>query len=141
MGSAKSRILSYEVFLKVFPANPYLGVGPETKKDVVDLLMGEAPIIHVGYLSYLYFYGIIGCIPIFLVLFFLLRDAWNVGRRSNFWGSFYGLLSFCFANFTLVYFNFSEMGIILAVLYIKYYKSTFPNTLVENKIKKNLFIS
>jgi hypothetical protein len=38
-----------------------------------------------------------------------------------FWGSFYGLLSFCLANATLVYFNLSELGIVLAVIYMKYF--------------------
>ena len=45
-----------------------------------------------------------------------------IGKKYLFWGSFYGLLAFCFANTTFVYFNFSEMGIILAVIYLKYYE-------------------
>jgi hypothetical protein len=94
MASAKARVISYDVFVIVFPENPWLGVGPETKKDVIDLLRGEAPLIHVGYLSYLYFYGIAGCVFFFLALFFLIRDSWIVGRQKNFWGSFYGLIAF-----------------------------------------------
>ncbi|WP_276372798.1 O-antigen ligase family protein [Chryseolinea sp. H1M3-3] len=121
MASAKARVLSYEVFLVVFPDSPWFGVGPETRKDVIDLLGGEAPIIHVGYLSYLYFYGIVGCLPLFLAVFFLLRNAWMIGNRYNFWGSYYGLLAFCVANITMVYFNFSEMGIVLAVIYLRYF--------------------
>ena len=61
MGSANTRILSYFVFLNVFPEHPLFGVGPETRPEVVRLLGGRAPIIHVGYLSYLYFYGLFGC--------------------------------------------------------------------------------
>jgi hypothetical protein len=122
MGSAKTRLLSYDVFMMKFPENPYLGVGPKTRDDVVDLLGGDAPIIHVGYLSYLYFYGFFGAMLLFLALFFLLRDAWVVGKEEGFWGGFYGLLGFALANFTFVYFNFSEMGIILAVIYMRYYK-------------------
>lgn len=122
MGSAKTRILSFEVFKMKFPENPYFGVGPKTRADVVDLLGGEAPIIHVGYLSYLYFYGFFGAMLLFLALIFLLRDAWIIGRREDFWGSFYGFIGFALANFTFVYFNFSEMGIILAVIYLRYYK-------------------
>lgn len=121
MGSAKTRLLSYDVFLMKFPENPYFGVGPKTRDDVVNLLGGDAPIIHVGYLSYLYYYGFFGALLLFLSLLCLMWDAWIVGRRYDFWGSFYGLLGFALANFTLVYFNFSEMGIILAVIYIRYY--------------------
>ena len=124
MVSAKARIISYEVFMKKFPENPILGVGPETKPDVIALL-GDIPLIHIGYLCYLYYYGGIGCLFLFLALFYLLRDSWRVGKQFGFWGSFYGILSFAIANITLVYFNFSEMGIVLAVIYIRFYKSNY----------------
>jgi len=121
MESANARMTSYYVFLLKFPENPWFGVGPETREDVVELLGGEATLIHVGYLSYLYYYGIIGFVVLLVSIFYLLRKAFIVGRKFLFWGSFYGLLSFCFANATFVYFNFSEMGIVLAVIYLKYY--------------------
>jgi hypothetical protein len=124
MGSANTRIYSYYVFLKVFPEHPMFGVGPETKTDVIRLLGGIAPLIHVGYLSYLYFYGLIGCFLFFFSIFYLLRDAWIVGTKYEFWGGFYGLLSFCVANTTMVYFNLSEMGIVLIILYLRYFKET-----------------
>ncbi len=125
MESAKARIVSYEVFMKKFPEHPWLGVGPATKRDVVELLGGGIPLIHVGYLSFLYFYGVIGCSVLFIALFYLLKDSWAVGRRYNFWGSFYSFITFCVANVTFVYFNFAEMGICLSVIYIRYYKSTY----------------
>lgn len=127
MGSAKARVTSYEVFLKKFPENPLLGVGPETKEDVKQLLGDDAPLIHIGYLSYLYFYGIAGCIFLFGTLFYLLKDAWFVGKKFNFWGGFYGMITFCAANLTLVYFGFSEVGIVLIVIYNKYYKSKYAS--------------
>jgi O-antigen ligase len=121
-GSAKARIESLNVFLKIFPENPWFGVGPQTGIDVLQLLRGITTSIHVGYLSYLYFYGIIGAMFVFLTLFFLLKDSFEIGKKFLFWGSFYGLLSFCFANLTFSYFNFSEVGIVLAVVYMRYYK-------------------
>jgi O-Antigen ligase len=123
MGSAKSRVTSYEVFLLKFPENPIIGVGPKTRQDVVDLLGGEALYIHVGYLCYLYYYGILGTGLLLLGIFFLVRRAWVVGKKYNFWAGFYGLLSFCLANFTLVYFELGEMGILLVIIYMKYYDS------------------
>lgn len=122
MASARTRITSYYVFLQKFPENPWLGVGPATRDDVIWLLGGEAPLIHIGYLSYLYYYGIIGSLLFFISLFFILQYAWQVGKKHTFWGSFYGFLSFGLANTTLVYFNLSEMGIILAIIYLKYFK-------------------
>ena len=135
MRSAKARMVSYDVFMVKFPEYPYFGVGPKTRNDVVDLLDGSAPIIHVGYLSYLYYYGAVGASLLFLALLCMLWDAWMTGRRNDFWGSFYGLLGFTLANFTFVYFNFSEMGIILAVIYMRYYKVN-PMPLEDYKIKK-----
>jgi hypothetical protein len=122
MGSAKARLASFEIFLQVFPEHPLLGVGPQTGVDVLKMLHGVTRSIHVGYLSYLYFYGIFGALLVFISIFYLLKDSWVVARKFQFWGSYYGFLTFCFANVTFVYFNFSEMGIILAVIYIKYYK-------------------
>jgi hypothetical protein len=133
MGSAKARILSYEVFFLVFPENPLVGVGPATRPDVVALLGGEAPVIHIGYLSYLYYYGVFGFLLLVISLFFLLKEAWIVGKKHNFWGSFYGLVSFCIANISFVYFNFGEMGIILSIIYLRYYyyKSTTTNDAMQ----------
>jgi hypothetical protein len=121
MGSASARVLSYYVFLKVFPEHPLFGVGPETSTEVIRLLGGRAPLIHVGYLSYLYFYGLIGCFFFFLGVFYMLKRAWIIGSKNEFWAGFYGLVAFCFANTTMVYFNLSEMGIVLVIIYLRYY--------------------
>lgn len=121
MESASARVLSYYVFLKVFPDHPLFGVGPKTNSEVVRLLGGRAPIIHVGYLSFLYFYGLVGCFFLFVAIFFMLRRAWIIGSKNEFWAGFFGLLAFCFANTTMVYFNFSEMGIVLVFIYLRYY--------------------
>jgi hypothetical protein len=136
MGSAKTRVLSFEVFMKVFPDNPWFGVGPATRQNVIDLLMGEAVIIHIGFLGYLYYYGIVGCSIFYIAIFFILQNAWNVGRRDDFWAVFYGLAAFLLANFTFEYFNFSEMGIVISMLYLRYfnYQSTLEleESLVNN---------
>jgi len=120
--SAGARITSYNVFVQKFPEHPWFGVGPHTREDVASLLGEGIPIIHVGYLSYLYYYGIVGCLFLFGSLAFLLIRAFLVGLKFKFWGSFYGLLSFCLANATFVYFNLNEVGVVLAILYLRYYK-------------------
>lgn len=133
MGSAKARVVSYEVFLIKFPENPWFGVGPETRADVARMLIGVAPLIHVGYLSYLYYYGIFGSLLLFISLFFLVKFAWDVGKKTAYWGSLYGLLTFCFANMTFVYFTFSEMGMVLAVIYLKYFNDKQKSELPESQ--------
>jgi hypothetical protein len=135
MGSARARILSFNIFLIKFPEHPWTGVGPSTRPDVVKLLGGSAPLIHIGYLSYLYFYGILGSVLLFLSLAFLLKDAWTAGKKYLYWGSFYGLVTFCFANVTMVYFDFSEMGIILAIIYLRCFSREASQEKLEGKLK------
>jgi hypothetical protein len=141
MRSAGARVASYYVFLEVFPAHPLFGVGPQTGHNVLQMLKGITTSIHVGYLSYLYYYGIFGFSLVLGALFFLLRNSWIVGKKYLYWGSFYGLLSFCFANTTFTYFNFNEVGIILAVLYIKYYHDKSKLNANEEKNDKLLSTS
>jgi hypothetical protein len=121
--SAMARVKSYVVFLYVFPQNPWFGVGPSFGNDVKRLLGKGILGIHVGYLSYLYYYGIFGSFLLFICIILLLRKAYFVGRNAEFWGVFYGLIAFCFANATMVYFNLSEPGIILSIIYLQYYEN------------------
>ena len=137
MASAKVRITSFEVFKIIFPEHPWLGVGPETRADVIQLMRGVAPVIHVGYLSYLYFYGFFGASLLFISFFYLLKNAWFVGKKHLFWGSFYGLVTLLAANFTLVYFNMSEMGIILALIYLKHFNELSASKLLEEKLDQH----
>jgi O-antigen ligase len=137
MGSAKARIKSYEVFLIAFPENPWFGVGPETRKDVVDMLDGSAPLIHIGYLSYLYFYGIVGFLILLTAIYFLVKYAWEIGKKHNFWGAFYGLVALLVANLTFVYFNFSEMGIVVSLIYLRYFKFKSMLELFEGLAEKH----
>jgi hypothetical protein len=119
--SALARITSLDVFLYVFPNHPWFGVGPTTRDDV-RLLLGEGiPVIHVGYLSYLYYYGVFGSAFLFISIGLLLIRSYSVGRITRFWGVFYALLTFCFANSTFVYFNFTEPGIVMSIIYLEFY--------------------
>jgi O-antigen ligase len=126
--SARARITSFDVFILKFPEHPWLGVGPATRDDVIALLNGESPIIHIGYLSYLYYYGIFGALIFFISLGYLLKSAWDVGIKHRFWGSFFGLVTFCIANIVFVFFDLSDMGIVLSVIYIKYFNSQSPES-------------
>lgn len=132
MVSAKARIISYEVFMQKFPENPILGVGPSTRDDVKQLLGEGIPIIHVGFLSYLYFYGFLGCFLFFSAIYYLLYRGWMVGRKYKFWAVFFGIVSFCLANLTLVYMELGDMGILLAILYLRYYANNYPDELLED---------
>lgn len=122
LSSAKSRIRSYEVFMMVFPQNPYFGVGPKTGSDVVRML-GGLPVIHVGYLSYLYYYGIIGASLFFISLFLMIKRFLLLSFINRNYILILGFSSFLFANTTLVYFNLTEPGILLLFICCKYFES------------------
>jgi len=122
LSSAKSRIRSYEVFMMVFPQNPYFGVGPKTGSDVVRML-GGLPIIHVGYLSYLYYYGIIGAGLFFVSLFLMMKKFLILSFTNKNYILVLGFSSFLFANTTLVYFNLTEPGILLLFICCRYFES------------------
>jgi hypothetical protein len=127
--SAGARIASLNVFLEVFPQHPWFGVGPQTRFDVLRMLKGITTSIHVGYLSYLYYYGIAGASLLFVTLYLMLKRAWMAGKNQDFWGGFFGLVTFCFANTTFTYFNLNEAGVILVMIYLKYYTD-------KSKLKK-----
>jgi hypothetical protein len=136
--SASARVASYYVFSQVFPENPILGVGPKTRSNVVQLLHGKAPVIHIGYLCYLYYYGLIGSILIFMAFYYMLKDAKVVGKKYNYWGPYYGIISFLIANTTLVYFNLSEMGIVISMIYVRYFTNLGNQTELGTQAKSRL---
>jgi len=80
----------------------------------------------------------VGSLLMFLSLFYLLKEAWVVGRKNDFWGSFYGLVALCFANLTFVYFNLSEAGVIMAIIFLRYYANIEFAELEEHKFAVKL---
>ncbi len=127
-GSAGTRIYAFVVFAKLFPEHPILGKGMlhsfgghSKDTELVAALKGRSSQIHVGYLSLLYYYGIVGAIPFLLFLYFIMKKLYFEAKSSNFWGAFFVYLGFVLANWTLVNFTILYYGLIIALVFHNYY--------------------
>jgi hypothetical protein len=121
--SGESRLLALDVFARFFPDAPFFGTGQHLTQEVVVALAGRSSQIHVGYLSHLFSYGIVGTS---LALFFwglIASRLWKVARRTGFYGSFFGFMIFLWANVTMVYFWIFTFGLALCYLFSSYYES------------------
>ena len=145
-GTAGSRIVSAIVFLKLYPEHPIFGKGylhtfdKYTNKDteLTRELAGRSSQIHIGYLSLLYYYGFIGAIIFILFLYHLMKKLKREAKESHFWGAFFAFLGFVLANFTLVTFTVFWSGLIVSLIFHKYYfienSEKQLSTANENKI-------
>jgi len=137
--SANTRILAFEVFFKVFPENMFFGTGGVDTAEVEMLLRGRSSQIHVGYLKLFYYYGIIGGTIYLTFLVLLLRRLWRMAKYSNYWGGFFALLGFAVANLTLVRLHLFYFGLILGIIYSRYYfnleRNNAPAILLNTEIE------
>lgn len=125
--TAGTRLLAVEVFSKLFSKNPIFGKGERlwsygTQGDV-ELqweLRGRSSQIHVGYLSLLYTYGLVGGLFYILFLIFILRKLYLDAKIHNNWAAFFAFLGFVLANATLVEFNIADMGLVFVLAFNKY---------------------
>ena len=135
-GSASTRILAVYIFSQLYPEHPVFGKGDfhtfnaRTDKDfaLAAALGGRSSQIHVGYLSLLYYYGIVGGLLFLSAIYFLMKRLYARAKLTSQWAPFFGLLGFVLANFTLVEFSLFHAGLIMALVFDKYF-------LTENSLK------
>ncbi|RPD94359.1 hypothetical protein EGM88_12330 [Aureibaculum marinum] len=129
-GSASSRILAFTAFSQVYMDNPILGRGNvkygmagtgEQDSKLKKILGGKSSQLHVGYLSLLYIYGLVGGIFFLGFIYLILKRLYKNAEKTGYYGPFVAFLGFALANLTLVTFTFFEMGLILALLFNKFY--------------------
>ena len=119
--TAGTRLLALEIFLQFFPENPFFGSGKHLTDDVIVALAERSSQIHVGYLSHLFSYGIVGSFLAFWFWGLIARRLWKVGRKTGFYGSFFGFLVFLWTNVTLVFYWVFTFGLVLCYLFASYY--------------------
>lgn len=118
-----TRILAFEVFKQFFPENPFFGTGQHLTEDVIIAIANRSSQIHVGYLSHLFSYGIVGTFLAFLFWGLITARLWRVAKKTGFYGSFFGFMVFLWANVTMVYYWIFTFGLILCYLFASYYDS------------------
>ncbi len=124
-GSAGTRILAFELFPQFFMKSPIWGSGSGVSDDLKQKLRGRSSQLHVGYLSYLYYYGLTGSLLYFLFMFFYTRKMYLNAKIHKNWGPFFGWIGFPIANLTLNYMVPFEAGILLCILFDRYYFNCF----------------
>eukprot|EP00825_Cyclidium_porcatum_P007734 TRINITY_DN13890_c0_g1_i1.p1 TRINITY_DN13890_c0_g1~~TRINITY_DN13890_c0_g1_i1.p1 ORF type:complete len:312 (-),score=14.66 TRINITY_DN13890_c0_g1_i1:220-1155(-) len=120
-GSGGTRILAFELFPQFFMKSPIWGSGSEISLDLKNKLDGRSSQLHVGYLSYLYYFGLVGGLLYFLFMFYYSRKLFINAKIHKNWGPFFGWIGFPIANLTLNYMAPFEAGILLCVLFDRYY--------------------
>lgn len=141
-GTSFSRIYSAIVFYELFPEHPYFGKGKSHTfgefsgdRELQSALGGMSSQIHIGFLSLLYYYGLIGGALFILFLFYLMKELLRVAKQTDYYGSFFAFLGYIVANLTLVYLSIYDAGLILAIVFHIHYSNS--TTTINNK-KQNL---
>lgn len=136
-GAASSRLLAFEIFGQVYTEHPIIGKGnlnwgegAKGDKALSLLLRGRSSQIHVGYLSLLYWYGLLGAIPFICFLYTMMGRMRSVAKKFNYWGPFWGMMGLVFANLTLVFFHLNVPGLLLCLVYSRYYEQLGNRILV-----------
>ena len=123
--SALSRFLAWDMFKQFFPHNPFFGSGEHRPDDLVRALRGRSAQIHVGYLSHMFVYGIVGSIFAFYFWFVVLKRFITSAKFTGYYGSLFAFICYLVANLTLVEYTFYRYGMIMAFVMDKYYRDKF----------------
>ncbi|MEM6763567.1 MAG: hypothetical protein AAF824_17930 [Bacteroidota bacterium] len=128
--SALTRLLAFELFANQFPKQPIFGTGGIKTVDLVKEIAGRSSQIHVGFLSLLYYYGVVGGAIYIVFLYELMKRLRRVALKTTYWGTYFAFVGFIVANITLVNLDLNEHGLLLALTVHKF----FERTSIENKI-------
>ncbi len=122
--SASSRFLAFEMFSDFFPKNPFFGSGVHVGDDLRLAIGGRSSQIHVGYLSHLYEFGLIGSLFLFSFLLMVVNKFSSSARMTKYYGSLFAFIALLVANLTLVNFEIFHYGLLFTFIFNKYIVST-----------------
>jgi hypothetical protein len=108
-------------FLIFFPRTPLLGTGEQSKEILEASNQVGSTQIHVGYLSHLVMYGIVGCFFLFGFWYLLVKKMHKTAKITNYWGSYYAFLTFLWSFATMSQSSIFYYGLIFALVFDKYY--------------------
>jgi len=133
--SAQSRFLAIELFEEFFPRKPIFGTGVRVDLELSRALAGRSSQIHVGYLSSLYEFGIVGSTFLFLFWFMLFRTLYKNAKVHNQNFLMFGFVCFLLANLTLVEYSIFHIGLLFIIIFDRYYFYNFSHNPLpgENK--------
>ncbi|MGC9471149.1 MAG: hypothetical protein ACP5D1_06370 [Bacteroidales bacterium] len=118
--TASTRLLAVELFLEFFPKNPFFGTGELVTQDLLWAIRGRSSHIHVGYLSHLFAFGIVGTIFLVWFLYDLGIKLYKTSKETMYYGTLFAFLCILFTNLTGTNFGFYHYGLLLAFIVDKY---------------------
>jgi hypothetical protein len=118
--SARTRLLAIDLFMEFFPRNPFFGSGVHVGEDLEVMLAGRSTQIHVGYLSHLYSYGVVGTIILLITVYNVFKYFYTVAVRHKYYGSLFVIIVYLITNLTQVHFLFYHYGFLFAFIFNKY---------------------
>lgn len=126
--SSDSRLIAIELFKKHFPDNPIFGTGVRVTDNLYFDLAGRSSQLHVGYLSHLFEFGVIGSFLLFMFWGQILKTFYKTAKNHAFWGSFFGFLALLISNLTLVHYNIINFGLLTLFIFNRYFESRIKYT-------------
>lgn len=121
-----TKITRYGAFINFgifFPQTPVFGTGMYLIDEIrqASHAIGSS-MIHVGYLSHLVSYGIVGSFFLFGFWLLLVKKLYKTAKLTNYWGSFFAFLIYLWAQTTFPNYSIFFYGLILALVFDKYYQ-------------------
>lgn len=120
-----TRYKAIDTFLRFFPQNPLFGVGGLTEDIRKASMSVGSSHIHVGYLSHLVYYGVVGCFFLYGFWFLLVRRLHRTAKNTGYWGSFFGFLTFLWAFATMSQSSIFYYGIFFCLVFDKYFSDKY----------------
>lgn len=122
--TASTRVLAFKLFNEVFWDKPIFGSKGRQTSELIDLRAGRTSQIHVGWLSLFYYFGVVGAFIYILFVKHLLRELKDTARKSNYWGSYIGFLTYFLSVLTTgVFFDLNVAGYVIAYAVHRHYKT------------------
>ncbi len=128
-----TRYKAIGTFIDFFPDKPFLGTGGLTEEvREVSKSVGSSH-IHVGYLSHLVYYGIVGCFFLYGFWYLLAKRLYTTAKLSGYWGSFFGFLTFLWSFATMSQSSIFYYGIFFCLIFDKYYRDKYAEITAFNR--------
>lgn len=131
-----TRYLAYELFLRFFPKNTLFGTGVHLTSEIEYFARaGGSSGIHVGYLSHLVSYGLVGSFFLFGFWYLLAKKLYRTAKETNYWGSFFAFLMYLWSQATFVQFSIFYYGLLFAFVFDKYFMQKEITNFEKSKYK------
>ncbi len=130
-------------FLLFFPKYYLFGIGEVYADKIVQAskAVGSSH-IHIGYLSHLVAYGIVGSFFLFKFWYLLAKKLYSTAKLTNYWGSFFAFLTFLWAFATFSNTSIFFYGLIFALVFDKYITDNYSNrtttAVINNRAVKTI---